>query len=284
MMPLKRSWVLILAALILALSSANAKVNANQLQNPIPSPSKSSKPPQEQPTASAQQANPYQPQPNLPQIIINVVPPQKTKEESDREAKAQEDKASSDWWMTIFNGLLVVFTAILVIVGTWQGHQNRKSANAARDANEIAKASLQIIQRARIVVSHRGELLKIGEKPKATLGIHNIGSTPAYVIRVETWGAIFNYPYEDFPVNSKIEDTTGTIIHPQSFHDTLIDIELPNALTSEDLAHITQGTKHFCFRILIKYRDAFGNDWHTDHGIGIGKGRPWPMSGYSTST
>jgi hypothetical protein len=160
----------------------------------------------------------------------------------------------------------------------------RQYSDAARDANEIAKASLQHIQRPRIIVSHRNQLLKIGEKPKVILGIHNIGSTPAYNVRSETWGAIINYPHEDFPSNAKIEDITGTIIQPQAVHDTLIDIEFPYALTQENSAHITQGTKAFCFRILVTYTDTFGNSWHTDHGIGNAKGRFWPMSGYSKSS
>ena len=189
MMRSKLSWVLILIALSVAPSAVNAQVNGNQLQNPTPSPNKSSKPPQEQSATSAQQADTNQRQPDPSPVIVNVLPPQKTQDESDREAKAQRDKASSDWWQTIFNGLLVAFTAILVAIGAWQGQQNRKSADAARDAAIAAieqSTAIKLSERAYVAISHVPPGLGMDDIGGVwvEMRVKNFGRTPGRTERI----------------------------------------------------------------------------------------------------
>lgn len=151
-MPLKRSLMLILLALNLNISIPSLAQNQSPSQSPAPSPSKASKPPQNQSQSRDQKASPNKQQTTIPPIVVNVLPPQKTQEEFNRDAKAQENKSSSDWWMVIFNGLLTLFTLCLVGIGAWQGAQNKKAADAALKSAETAQANLIATHRPKIIV------------------------------------------------------------------------------------------------------------------------------------
>jgi hypothetical protein len=260
MMRSKLSWLLILIALGLAPSGVSAQANGNQLQNPTPSPSKSSKPPQEQSATSAQQADPNQRQPNTPPIIVNVLPPQKTQDESDREVKAQEEKASSDRWMTIFNGLLAAFTLVLVAIGAWQGWQNKKSADAARDAAIAAISqvdSIKTSERAYVKMSHLPPGIVFRDTGVYVhLNVQNFGHTPARVTDVVV--AIHSLPQtSDLPVKP---DYSGLGRAPsQAFLVPGDAFNLPRNKHFDDLitAKIKAGAERLVVLGYIDYIDQF---------------------------
>jgi Na+-transporting methylmalonyl-CoA/oxaloacetate decarboxylase gamma subunit len=244
-------------------------------------------------------------------VFIQIVPPLTLEPQSAKEHEEARDYTSAEWWLVYITGALVLATCGLIIYTArlWGETRNlardaretstqqatdmqssltiaRQYSDAARDANEIAKAAIQLSHRARLIVTFRGDTITVGKKPMVSIGIHNVGMTPAFNVQSETWGGIINYPSEDFGSNSKIsENKSNTTIYPGPLQDVVSEITLPNVLTEEQFAQITQSVKIPCFRILINYRDQFGADRHTDYGIGIGSNhRAFSMKEYSTST
>lgn len=265
-MRLKLSWVLILIALSVALSAANAQVNENQLQNPTPGPGNSSKPPQEQSATSAQQSDTNQRQPNPSPIIVNVLPPQKTQDESDREVKAQHDKASSDWWQTIFNGLLVVFTAILALIGAWQGHQNRKSAGAARDAADVALAtanSLTAAERAYVFVNVKPEPQGFSDAipPRIIANCCNHGKTPARIGSLHCRPEIVAAIPVVLPPTLEEELPEGLVIASGGIYGAFMQWGEP--IPDNVIGQIKRGERFIVCYGFIRYYDIFDGEWET---------------------
>lgn len=162
MTPVKLSWVLILVASGLALSapslSASESENQGSVKNSSPSP----------PTWEQRQRETKQ-QPSDTQG--NPLPPWKSLTVSQfennpkKEAIRQQPQGPYyDWfWPPSWSGWAQVIVAGFGLFFIWrtlqaierQAEANSLTANAATDANRIANASLTIVQRAYVKISHR---------------------------------------------------------------------------------------------------------------------------------
>jgi hypothetical protein len=283
MMRLKLSFVLILSMLVLVLSGASRAANGNQSQNPTPSPNKSSKPPQDQPARRAHITKTDQRGTKDAPIVVKVLPADKTKEESEREAKDREDKSSADWWMVKFNGLLVIAAFLQFFWITRQVVWMRRNveiaketadaatraANAAKDANNIARKSIQIAQRTYVKISHKPPGLNLNHStedafyppPKhrcmVELEIRNIGNTPAIITDFVFTHRIVqkDSPLPDIPpynLTAEREKITtflygADVIYPSVAFD----------ITVEDVVAVQDGSKEFYLLVYVDYIDQF---------------------------
>jgi hypothetical protein len=100
---------------------------------PLPTPSEASKP-QEQKTAARQQsaAEDNRGTAQAP-FVVNVLPPVKTEQEAEQDAKERDEKSSSDRWLAIGALLTAIFTGLLVFVTSGLAYYTYQLWAATRD-------------------------------------------------------------------------------------------------------------------------------------------------------
>jgi hypothetical protein len=133
-------------------------------------------------------ANPKPTAQMLPSVIVTPSPnlqqiPNKNTENSNKE---KTNYRLTDILLTIFNGLLAMFTLALVIVGGYQARHLRRTveateqtAKAAEASAQVATEGLRIAQRAYVHVHEITDIrVQIGSKPRARVQLKNTGLTP----------------------------------------------------------------------------------------------------------
>jgi len=175
--------------------------------------------------------------------------------QKDNNERSIED---TNLWLMRFTGALVVVASLQLITLIKQSLYLKRAA--------------WIEQRAQIVVTPRAQTpidnLAVGKQPIVYLIITNTGPTPAYSCSYETWIAVVDHPFREWPhACDREKDRAGSVYHdaPQLI---TIGIELKRALTEQEILDIaTHSRKALTFRVYITYHDAFGKKRWADFGF-----------------
>lgn len=192
MTPLKFSWLLILVTLGLALSATSLRANESENQEPVRNRSPSP-PAREQPQRETkQQTSDTQDNPLPPWKSLNV---SQFETNPKKEAIEQHPQELPHWLRNEINwsGWVQVLVAAIGLYIIWrtlkaierQVEANRIAANAATDANQIARESMIGAQRAFIKITFPNPGLSPSPPPDSVYqiftDIENIGQTPTRV-------------------------------------------------------------------------------------------------------
>jgi hypothetical protein len=143
----------------------------------------------------------------------------------------------------------------------------RKQWRTASDQEQRSLRAYVMVQSSEIGVKDTGELT-------ATITIKNFGSTPAYNVRHWACAMVNRFPDQDidFPTAAEIvssyKEAPGSLIPPSgTLGKQFIDPTtcMRKAVSPEDRAAIHAGQKTIFAIGVIKYRDAFHNEWVTDY-------------------
>jgi hypothetical protein len=287
-----RSYLLILVGLLMG---------AGPSQPPPPTPLESSQEPKHQPTPTQENAAAKDRGTENAPIIVKINPSPNAYPESAEQSAARIEKASQDRWALIFGGIAAVATALLFVattglwVFTWKLWRTTKQAvvdgeKAIRAANDaVAAANRHADESAKLVCVTRETAkrqlrayinLKFVRAKKTPAGcdiivrLRNYGLTPAYDVSAVGEVKIVGFPIDVAPMTPlKTEephskDTWG----PGSFGDSPMSLSRECILAEQDAILI--GTKAALVRVILTYRDAFG-DRHTTNVRRFSCGRAW---------
>jgi hypothetical protein len=257
------------------------------LQNPTPR--KTSKPKQQQSTASQQPANSDQRGTEQSPIIVKTLEPTKSQAEVEQEAKDRQQKTANDGWIVILTGILAVVAIGQLGVYLYQAIKLRETVKAAgeqsqameRHIGEAARSATametiantiedgnQLIMRAYVIVTIGTAIYqqrRIGQSDlkfegKAT--VLNTGNTPARKVRMYKQAAIIPFPAPDdftypIPEDDNAGDSTyATIGAHQSY---IVSSIVPDFVPDGEVSSIKEGAgKVLCMWGLIRYEDIFG--------------------------
>ena len=174
---------------------------------------------------------------------------------------------------------MALFTLLLVLIGAWQGRQNRKAANAARDANNLARRAFQRGQRPYVFVFDVYELMAGNpqEQPFVSYTVANHGRTPAIIEDLRAELVITTEP--EPPISAmQVERAHPLLQSPILSPDerrTRVRIEAPAGMSfTPDMVHVIPrlNTQEDLFLfIIVYYRGPFTKGhvstfcWRYDH-------------------
>jgi hypothetical protein len=104
-------------------------INA-QSQEPYPNPRELSNPIQEKVISRQQPSKNDQRSTEQSPLIVKTIDTPKAQERTNQERNNNEERAANDSHLVWFIGLLVLFTAVLAVVGFWQGRQLKRSVDS----------------------------------------------------------------------------------------------------------------------------------------------------------
>lgn len=233
MKSLKRSWVLILVALGLALNMPSLKANEsasqvesqNRSQKPPPSSEKLRQTVQKIPTSNKKATPEDQRGTEEMPLVIKGMPTEKTPEQAAEDRKERDIKTAIDRDLAGYTGWQAIFTLVLIVVGifqlgffVWQLRLIQKSLADTKIAAQAAKINadaaleqakaITLSERAYVGMSHTPPGLIQLPPPdsvyKVEMEIRNVGRTPATITDVvldvsvldetESLAAILKYP------------------------------------------------------------------------------------------
>jgi hypothetical protein len=163
-----------------------------------------------------------------------------------------------------FEGFVTIGT--LIATG-FAACYTRKQWRTAADQEQRSLRAYVMVQSSEIGYKDTGELT-------VTINIKNFGSTPAYNVRHWACAMVNRFPDQDidFPTAAEIvssrEEAPGSLIPPSgTLGKNFIDLMTCKGKTvsPEDWAAIKAGHKTIFAIGVIKYRDAFHNEWVTDY-------------------
>jgi hypothetical protein len=104
--------------------------------------------------------------------------------------------------------------------------------------------------------------------PRMEVEILNKGMTPARDVTYETWIEILPEPFNDFTNRADHFDSAyKTALPPNQTADPLIiNIPIREGITDEECRDLKRAVRFACFRILVRYVDAFDSRRCTSFG------------------
>lgn len=213
-----------------------------------------------------------------PPVVVNVLPPTKSKEEAEHEAQERKEKAELDrklveWTADLarytadlasFTRVLAVVAAFQLIVFAYQGWQLKRTVDSA-DKNAIIEL------RAYVHIHHVRLMQQLDPKVITNLDvvIRNSGKTPAR--RVTAWGAthLMEFP----PLSDLPGKPTGP--RPAQFNiaaDAMVGQNnlSARAPTLEEINAIRDGTMVLYAYGEIRYYDVFDKERITQYRYACG--------------
>lgn len=137
-------------ALIACVSTAAA-----QSKRPAPGPSELSDPPQAKSGGATSGPGADQRGTDQAPLIVKVLPAPKTEEETDRDARQEDEKSTADWWMVKLTGALVGVGILQLLVFGWQGWHLRDTVRTMKkiDQGQATNVMESIAQATRSAVA-----------------------------------------------------------------------------------------------------------------------------------
>ncbi len=266
-------------------------------QGPSPASPKAGDVPQPISSASSQSANSDQRGTEQSPLVIKLLATEKTKQESEVDARDRQEKASSDWWIVRLTGILALVAFLQLLVFGYQAKKLRETvesakdqssamdrhiSEAARSANAMegvakslestAKVSSETLQgfrkqmRAYLTVvvgggipQNRESNLKFDARPLLV----NAGPTPARNVRHRTKAAILPIPLpEDFDDTIGVEREEGGNMmgaHQNAQIMGVVEDYVPDDQIAD--IKIAKGVGVYAWGI-VTYEDVFGES-HT---------------------
>lgn len=269
-------------------------------QNPTPTPRKTSKPQQQESTASQQPTNTDQRGTEQSPLVVKTLEPAKSQAETEQEAKDRQHKATNDGWIVILTAVLAVIAFGQLGVYLYQAKKLRETVQSAgeqskameRHIGEAARSATameqivgaleegnQMIMRAYVsVVIGAGtfqERNRVGQADLMFDGkvqVVNTGNTPARKVRIRKNAAILLNPIPDnfaFPLSDESQDTAYASIAPH--RDYIVTAVVPDFVPDGEVAAIKEmNGKALCVWGVITYEDVFGETHTTKFGQQIG--------------
>jgi len=228
-------------------------------------------------------------------LVVKVIPPAKTKEETEQETKDRNDKATNDRNLVKGTYILAGIGLLEFVVFGYQAIQLRKTVQSAAKQSEAMERYIAEAERSATAMETISNVIEDGNKAvmrayltvligdalwqerrvgqddlkfEAKPNIVNTGSTPARKLRIRIRADILPIPIPatfDFPLppadDSYFAGSIGA--HQTSSTGSVINYFVPDA----EVASIKEGmTKALCVWGNITYEDIFGNPHYTKFG------------------
>ncbi|GGF22773.1 hypothetical protein GCM10011611_31030 [Aliidongia dinghuensis] len=183
--------------------------------------------------------------------LVKILPPEKTKEERDWEAKKEEADAKFERWTKRIAIVTIAIGILQLIVYTYQGYWLRRTVRTMDDtATRQLRAYVDI---------NSGQILHPLDNTKRRLAVEvkNFGQTPAYHFQVEMSWVVREFPLtSDLDKAISAENRSIETLGPgrTSF------IFLPIIYNTTVEGEINARRSAIYIRGFITYKDAFGND------------------------
>jgi hypothetical protein len=235
-----------------------------------------------------------------PPIIVNIAPPEKTKEEIAQQAKESADKAELDrnlvkltgdladytFWLAIATGALVITSAGLLYLGRQQSDDMKaslgaaeKSAAAAEKSAKVAEDALTVLERPCVFIDRKISLVNGVQETKHFTAsnpavnshfaveyfIANHGRTPAIIKNITACLVVIS----GIPGNRRIvatEQIPSAIAIVKGVPKGPLMCISAEPATESGCDEILSGQKFLFFYGQIMYRDIFSYDYATGFG------------------
>jgi len=231
---------------------------------PLPTPSKPSNPPQESSPKREQEAEKYVRGTKEFPLSVELINTEKSKEETEREAKREEDKSFHEYWLNILTGILATSTAALAIITGFLVSYTKKLWGATKSLMEGAKDTAERQLRAYMGIESASATFSVSSLI-VHVAIKNSGQTPAYKIRV--WNKLCVFDPANAPVFLKGDSTDNY---------SMLGAGVPLVLTADlrdlqkpDMVSIGDGTRPTYIWGEIAYRDVFKIERNTTFRLSI---------------
>jgi hypothetical protein len=191
----------------------------------------------------------------------------------EQKAKDREEQAAEQrWWPPTAPWAVVYVTVAYVIVAAFQLSAIRRQAKIANDTLlEARKAADAATMNARAAIEgQRAHIFGgpqpivdfgIGKEPKPRLALKNVGLTPAYNCIAETWVEVLQKPFIDFSPNAFFQAKPDPfVLYQNAPAPMIILLRWNRPLTEQEVSDIEADKWGLCFRVRLKYRDAFRGD------------------------
>jgi hypothetical protein len=177
----------------------------------------------------------------------------------------------TDIFLALFNGLLVIVTAVLIAVGIGQGRELRNAVNASR-AEFLATHRPRIRLKAIWLASADGQKydpdLKVDQPFVVRLDIVNFGNTSAFITRINLSTILVRVdgqlpqrpPYNEDGARGLQFPTPFELIRGATFTQPVSD---GHVLTTGELGAILHGGTILYFVGTVDYRDSGGGPMQT---------------------
>jgi hypothetical protein len=144
-----------------------------------------------------------------------------------------------------------------------------ESSNAARKAAEVAERALVAVERPILIVSIPDKFAIAAERPKFIVNIENAGKQVANTNGVSVFLIIQSDSNFPIGVNAMDGSTCTTVpvvgqIVVKPGGDKDIECRRQKAITTEEVAGVSNGTLYAFFKVSIIYVDPLGNDRVSD--------------------
>jgi hypothetical protein len=245
----------IILVLALALLAAMLGNSWGQSQQPPSEPQRG-----EQPTPSDQRGTEQSP------IIVKVLPTPKTETETAQDAKDREEKFHTDQWLVRWTGAVALFTLALVVIGSWQGRQLKKSVDVLTQAE---RAQMFVIIRGESIHDSLSSSRKYGDIMGSNAdtehiegsAVHcvfkNYGKTPAIIKEISLRLSFFEkLPPEPeyFPRDQILKEYMIGAGDETDEHPCIMD----SRLTVRQGSSVVRAQSYIWFYGRIVYFDTFG--------------------------
>jgi hypothetical protein len=261
-----------------------------QSQEPSPGRGAKGKPIQQNATASEKPTSQDQRGTEQMPLVIKSIPPEKTPDQAKEDRNERDTKSTTERWLTIYTGLLALFTFCLIVVGSvqiflfvWQLRLIRDSLTDTKHAADAANKSADAAERTvntmkdtaerqlRAYVSiHMVEIIDVaaGFTPRANLVFKNFGQTPAYDL-IGIGGMAMEVSWETLapPSSDPIEITTTTLHSGATICQSIVG---RRKLIAGEREALIDGTKTLWVYGETRYKDTFNVERITEFRFQIG--------------
>ena len=241
----------LLASLSIFLAILGTSSSFAQSQPPTPTPTETSQPPQADTEHRNEHAAQAERDAEPGSAVFEVAPTPDTAPDAPQKREKREKESATDWWLTVFTGIVALFTVFLAVC-------TGLLTCVARRQNQMTRT----IERAYVTMSHDSgqENPGLTIKPEAgtatvIINVRNYGSTPADVTDV-----FLDLAFEALPA-------PGSYILPPGHQQTRAFLVTQNefnyhrtftGLDSNDLFAATEEGRKLWLYGYVDYRDSFG--------------------------
>jgi hypothetical protein len=239
--------------------SPTAQLAPAPSQPPAPGAREPGSPPQTQPSATDQQPGADHSGAEQSPATVKGLPTPRTDAESEKERGQGDDKSSTDRWLMIFTGGLVVVGIVQVLVFGLQALRLKQTIEQMKATEERQlRAYVQTDVNPAITVA-----IDPNQIAMMPVSLKNCGQTPAYDVEIN--GRILPYDYPlvgelpDFP---KSAEGSRIVIQPGQVFGTHLTAD--RLWTNHEISRLQANDNIRLYAYgLITYRDAFGQTRRT---------------------
>jgi hypothetical protein len=160
-------------------------------------------------------------------------------------------------FLQALSGLTIAVLGVLTLfVLMYQANEMRKATEAMRDNTKVLVES----QKPRIAArAHGNPTLDLADRaaPRVQIELANTGASPAYDLTWETWIELLTFPFVDFTAAVQHETFTDRSVMYPNHDPVMINIPIRKGITMAELLGLQSLRLFACFRVRVKYRDAF---------------------------